>query len=633
MLGPTTCAAGVALTLAAATATASSTNNVRILMQPEPGADYIQGRYYLIPQPYATVKGSLEQGFATASGLRGFQLRDDTAALSDMEFYWVQVGARHLPALREALAVKAGAQAVPVLDRALKAGAITREEHIAFRDAIVSQQDYADDTLKAVPFVAQPIARWSFHRTQGKSRAQQIDYGTVMDISSLVDRPPLTLVWYGGTASTVTRKLKLMSCMVGVTCIPNPHIEHNTRAAEHLDPALASYLDGLASRMQALAPAGASHVMQAYFDAYARSAPRLAPATLQASAATPARLPAVALPADESELRRRDNGDWNLLALPDGSLLASGAAAHRYVSHGDSVQRQAVDGLNGTRGLKIDPEGLVWGLATGEEGAPRLLAWRPGGKPASYAPAPGVQAWRINNWTIRAGGGVALRLDDQMYALTPQGRWNQRKWNAEPRRAASDAVEHALPWIYSPAIHFGDGLFWAADRDGYGIDPDTARVSRSIKTSTDRLFFGSHAGGWALAPATDAEGAQIFRIINLANGQQRFNLATPAAYYTSSMARSAHGRLLAISGGESAVTVINMKSGQIALNLRVSTNHSVSAMAFSWKGDKLWIYASAQGNGPPSELTAWDVPADLIDGAEGRNIPDQLRCGSSMECK
>ena len=56
-------------------------------------------------------------------------------------------------------------------------------------------------------------------------------------------------------------------------------------------------------------------------------------------------------------------------------------------------------------------------------------------------------------------------------------------------------------------------------------------------------------------------------------------------------------------------------------------------MAFSWKGDKLWIYARAQGNGPPSELTAWDVPAGLIDGAEGRNTPDQLRCGYSMECK
>ena len=72
-----------------------------------------------------------------------------------------------------------------------------------------------------------------------------------MDLSSLVDTPPLTLVWYGGTAATVTRQFKLMSCMVGVTCFPDPHIERDTHAAEHLDPALERYLDGLASRMQA----------------------------------------------------------------------------------------------------------------------------------------------------------------------------------------------------------------------------------------------------------------------------------------------------------------------------------------------------------------------------------------------
>ena len=154
-----------------------------------------------------------------------------------MEFYWVQVGARHLPALRQALAAQAGAQAASVLDQALKTGAITREENrLPRRDCIATGLRRRHAQVR--PFVAQPIARWSFQRTQGKSRAQQIDYGTVMDLSSLVDTPPLTLVWYGGTAATVTRQFKLMSCMVGVTCFPDPHIERDTHAAEHLDPAL-----------------------------------------------------------------------------------------------------------------------------------------------------------------------------------------------------------------------------------------------------------------------------------------------------------------------------------------------------------------------------------------------------------
>ncbi|MBH2559331.1 MULTISPECIES: hypothetical protein [Serratia] len=246
---------GLVFTLAAANATAD-TSDARILMQPKPGADYILGHYYLIPHPFIAVKDRMEQGFATEPGLRGFQLRDDTAALLDMEFYWVRVGARYLAALREALATAAVKQATPVLEQALKAGVIAREEHTAFLEAISSQQAYyAKDTLKTVPFVAQSIARWSFHRLQGKSRAQQIDYGTVMDLSLLVDTPPLTLVWYGGTATKNTRKFSLMSCMTGVTCFPDPHIEQNTRTVEHLDPVLKRYVDGVASRMQALAPA------------------------------------------------------------------------------------------------------------------------------------------------------------------------------------------------------------------------------------------------------------------------------------------------------------------------------------------------------------------------------------------
>ena len=137
-------------------------------MQPEPGAAYVHGRYYLIPQPYATVKRDIEQGFAATAALRGFQPRDDTAPLSGMEFYWVQVGARHLPALRQALAAQAGAQAASVLDQALKTGAITREENTAFRDAIASQQDYADDTLKSV-------RSWHNPSRAGRSSARRVN--------------------------------------------------------------------------------------------------------------------------------------------------------------------------------------------------------------------------------------------------------------------------------------------------------------------------------------------------------------------------------------------------------------------------------------------------------------------------
>ena len=155
----------------AATTAAADASDVRMLMQPEPGAAYVHGHYYLIPQPYAVVKRDIEQGFAATAGLRGFQPRDDSAPCRA----WSSTGCRSAPAIsgaapgpgrpgRRAGGARAGAGA--------QGRAITPEEHAAFRDAIASQQDYADDTLKSVPFVTQPIARWSFQRTQGKSRAQ-----------------------------------------------------------------------------------------------------------------------------------------------------------------------------------------------------------------------------------------------------------------------------------------------------------------------------------------------------------------------------------------------------------------------------------------------------------------------------
>ena len=53
-----------------------------------------------------------------------------------------------------------------------------------------------------------------------------------MDLSGLTGRDALTLVWYGGTATTVTRHFRLTRCMVGVTCFPDPHIEYNSDSVE-----------------------------------------------------------------------------------------------------------------------------------------------------------------------------------------------------------------------------------------------------------------------------------------------------------------------------------------------------------------------------------------------------------------
>jgi len=626
--------AGLASAALVASAAAAA-DATPILMQPAPGATYVHGRYYLIPQPYATVKADLEKGLSDP-GLGGFSQRDDSAPVSAMEFYWAQVAARHLPAVKQALDGQASGHATPVLDKALAAGVITADERDAFRQAIARQPDYADEAIKSLPFFSQPVARWSFEREREKSRRTQADYGTVMDVSALAGRAPLTLVWYGGAATTVTRHFRMTSCMIGVACFPDPHIERNAQTVEHADPALDRYIDSLTQRLQALPQGDADRIMQAYFDAYARGAAAATTQPAPAVAALPeTTLPGTPLPADESDLRRYDNDSWRLIALPDGSLLASGAAVHRYVPRADA----AIDRENGPAGfgmartLKIAADGQVWGQGLREDGSAVLLAWRPGQRQATpFALATAMPDRRIDDWTLPARGGVALRVGDTLYTMTPQGRWSQRPWDASLRRAASDALEQALPWRYSEAIQFGDGLFWGADRDGYGIDPATARVAASFKTTADKLFFGSRRGNWALALSETPDGRRL-RAIDLATGQARFDLETPAVYYTSSAARSAHGRLLAVSGADTTVVVMDMAAGKMRLNLRAPKDYSVSAMAFSWAGDRLWIYARPVGNNGPAQLLSWDVPADLRDAAQGQDIPDQLRCGYSMECR
>ncbi len=647
---------GVTL-LASAGAAAQSTP---LLMAPAPGATYVHGRYYLIAQPYAAVRADLEKGLS-GPGLGGFQPREDTAPVSAMEFYWAQVAASHLPDVKRALDSQASHTADPVLDQALAAGAITAGERDTFRAAIARQPEYADEAIKSLPFFSQPVARWSFERQREKASRTQVDYGTVMDVSALTGRAPLTLLWYGGAATTVTRHFRMTSCMVGVACFPDPHIERSAKTEEHADPALDSYVASLTQRLQALPPADADQIMQAYFDAYARGRAAASPPAAAPLATLPeTTLQGISLPADESDLRRYDNDSWRLVALPDGSLLASGSATHRYVPRSAAakpgiaptapdatsaaraapdIAADAIDRQNGPAGmgfaglLKVGADGQVWGLGMREDGLRQLLNWRPGQRQAVAVPLDAsMPDRRIDDWTLTARGGVALRVGDTFFTMTPQGRWTQRHWDASLRRKASDTLENALPWLYGDAIAFGDGLFWATDRDGYGIDPVTARVSASFPTRSNKLFFGSRRGNWALAIAETPEGRRL-RAIDLATGQARFDLETPAVYYTSSAARSAHGRLLAVSGADNTVVVLDMAENKLLLNLRAPKDTSVSAMAFSWKGDTLWIYARPVGNNGAAQLIAWDVPAGLRDAAQGQDIPDQLRCGYSMECR
>lgn len=65
-----------------------------LLMAFTPDAQYMEGNWKLIPRPIQDVKAEIERGIEK-HGLRGFQGRDDSAPLSDMEYYWVAVSLMH----------------------------------------------------------------------------------------------------------------------------------------------------------------------------------------------------------------------------------------------------------------------------------------------------------------------------------------------------------------------------------------------------------------------------------------------------------------------------------------------------------------------------------------------------------
>lgn len=605
----------------------------KLLMRPSPDASSIPGSWHLIPQPFAVVKAALESGLAER-GLGGFQGRDDSAPLTSMEFYWVRVSLTHRPDVQQELSAHTGRETAPVFARALAAGVITAAERAAFEHAISLQQDFGKDALQSLPFFSQHIARWSFYRKQGRPTSFTEDYGTVMDVSQMLARTPMTLVWFSGEKTEITRSFHAFRCMTGVTCYPSPHFQRNANTTERPDPALAALLDSTAKRMQALSDMDAGQAMRGYLLAYGpQMRPPHAPARLSAPRGEPVHLDGAELPADEEDVRPPHNETWRMVALPDGSVLASGTQSHRFVRHGMQVLRMnSVPELDSAASLKVAPSGMVWGIDMASDASPRFLSWSPTIGSSRPYPLPAQAGRRIREWAILPGQAIAFRSDDDLFTLNPRGQWMRRVWNRSLRREVSNALEHTLPEIYDDGdgIRFGDDLFWQTDRDGYGVDPRTGRVTRSFPASTAGLVFGSHAARWGLALGPK-DASETIRVIDLESGGPRFDVEGRAPYYTTSLARSAQGRLLAVSGYRGSALVLDMREGKPLAALQAPANYEIEAMAFSWQGDQLWLYARLPGSAT-RKMLVWNVPASTIDPSQGRHLPDQLRCMTSSHC-
>ncbi|WP_417067263.1 hypothetical protein [Niveibacterium terrae] len=615
---------------------AAASNPDPLLMAPSPDANYSLGSWMLIPQPLPIVKAELESGFAK-NGWRGFQWRDDSAPLLAMEFYWGEVSLLHRPDIQKALSARAGERASPVFDRALAAGAISAEERAVYEQSIREQLGYDKETLQSQPFFAQRIARWSFFREKGWAKKTEKVTGLIMDVSPMLARSPMTLVWFAGWNTVTSTRFEWASCMTGVTCFLAPHFAKQADSKKYLDPKLLAYLEASAKKMQALPDEAAEPMLQGYRFAYRENNMFPGQKLLSESKAAPVRLSGSELPADLAPSELNDKR-WNMVALPDGSVLISGNRVHRLVRETGQVRRIAsLAELVSAQDLKVDQSGRVWSYSEAGEAGSHFMAWNPKtGATRSYPlPARISGRGRGVEWIVVPGQAIAFRNHDDLYTLEANGQWMHSVWNSRLRTEVSDSLDHVMPWLARTSDigpHFGDGLFWQADRDVYGVDPRTAHVVSSLRIPSAKLVFGCHGAGWGLV-LDRAYKAGVARIFDLKSGRLRFDVETSLANDTSSFARSAHGRLLALSSRSSnSVQVLDMHNEQPLAVLLAHEGYAIQATAFSWKGDQLWMYAKGRAGQAP-RMMVWDVPASAIDPAQGAQLPDQLRCDYSEACR
>ena len=610
--------------------------------------------YFLVSKPLSHVKAKLEKSLATNPDLKGFKASDGSARLSDMDdFSWMYVAVSHRPEVHAAL----NRQIKAIFATALTAGVITAEEQTRFEQAITQSWTLNGDAVKNTPFFSQRIARWSYKRRRGTPHRYNDDYIRIMDISPLLGRAPVTLVSFNSNWTRITTQGETNGD------VQFPDLQNNTKGEKSSDRrlnGLMRLMAKMAKRMPILSKADTQDAMRT--DPVGTSGREEADPDSVDITTTPAiDVQGSDLPADEDHIRPDSDRRpaWQMLALPDGSVLASGLAAHRFVQRETEVKRlDAEPGLYALDDLKIDPAGTVWGHGATSYGARFFQSWSPTSESAStYQVCNPEERSALpfelsldqirqtcnprysGDWVVQPGQGIAFRSGADLFALDKVGKWTHRTWNEGLRQSVWRALISQC-WVGNNPIQFGDGLFWRRDYDGYGVDPTTARVAQTVVPST--VFFGSLSAGWGLGFSTwvdwfDRSISQFssplqFRVKDLTTGKPRLDVKTgaPDDHFSNirySVARSAHGRLLAISDASSGglAIVLDMKEGKPLATLRVPQDYEIDAMAFSWQGDKLWLYARKAEVAGGRKMIVWDIPANLTDAAQGMDVPDQLR--------
>lgn len=577
-------------------------------------------RYYLVPAEFAAVQQALMQ--AIPSEGRAGSWEDASAELSTLDSGWIETAVSRRPEVRATLRAIKAAWIMPIIDEASAKGAVHPSEVASFHTMLQDQIVFSDEVVEQAPIARQRIARWWLRRAHGRF---QTEVG-LMDVAPMLGLDPMTLIWSSGRQIETSHEFKLGISITGVTGIPFPHFERSQSVHLYRDPALEATVSAVARTFNALNTSDATAFMERFERYYS---PEALPPVRDGRDVVDLQWSILDLPAGEPRRSYHDT-NWRLLALPDGSALITGWDSYRYTLNDGSVQRTRIDAQfnSNTKGVRIDRHGVVWGFVF-DDNQYKLVSWSSDRGLRLYPlEEAGLDFSYIKDWTVLPESGVAILAHNGIFTMTPGARAFRVIPSGGKRLRADviDAMGPALPpRAWSSALRLDDGLLWAADVFLYALSPSTGTVASSVPASVGNLFFGSIEAGWAIAQA-HVQGHDVYRVADLASGKARYDIETGAVSHPASVARTANGRLLALSGSSRVTVVFDMASGRAVGGLRVPPEYEVEDTAFSWSGDRLWAYLRKIGGTNDAKLAVWDVPPDLRDAASGGTYPDQVRC-------
>jgi hypothetical protein len=584
----------------------------------------------LIPQPFAEVSKTLRHTVFNESGMQHFTWSDISQPLMEMDRRWLLGLFYYNPPLSSGLNGNVSAEQRMLLTQGVTAGVLTQKEYDRYAHYLIDTDKYSPANLQRVHLLTQKIPQQTFERKKGDI----YQYGFIMDMSVLLNKPNMTLFFYYSQTEKAISEFNLFSCMTGVVCIFSPHVTTSTMPPEpYIDRTLADNVTQFLTKNHALAEKQTNDYMRVFY-ADSQQKSDIADASTTVEGIPETSLETYDLPVSDSDNRFSYIKPLKgILTLSDGGVLVALDDNTRvYHIHDGKLQKLAVPFIFDS--VEIDTKGNLWGFGYYNSGVD-FVKWTPLTQKMTTMRYSAENIIAPDKWLITGKNDIFLMQDGALQKLSMKENKfinTDVYWNWRLRTDIDNLLENTTArWNSSSEVKFNDGLFWYSRRDVYGVSPTTGKVVAAIPTS-EAVFFGSHEGNWAIASGDfDDSGRYYVNRVDLTSGEAMSRMRTGVTIPDKNrqpclkLARTAQGRLLALAG-ENYITLWDMKTTQPIARLAITQGYNLTGMAFTWQGDKLWLYMKSKDNLRSAKLAQWQVPAAYRDRVSARALPDQMFC-------